>query len=71
MGSTDFINLAQTLVLALVAVAQVYTILILRNELRRAARVLSAMSDSIGEQSILRRRVDDLADDVAQLMLRD
>jgi hypothetical protein len=63
--STDFIDIARTFVLALVAVAQIYTILILRNELSRAAKVLHAMSMAMGEQSDLRRRMEDLEDEVA------
>jgi hypothetical protein len=71
MGSTNFIDIAQTFVLALVAVAQIYTILILRNELSRAAKVLHAMNMAIGEQSELKRRVNDLEDEVAGLTMRD
>jgi hypothetical protein len=70
MGRTDLIDLAQTFVLALVAVAQIYTILILRNELSRAAKVLHAMSMAMGEQSDLQRRVNDLEDEVAGLTMR-
>lgn len=67
MGSTDFIDVAQTFVLALVAVSQIYTILILRNELSRAAKVLHAMSMAMGEQSDLKGRVDDLEEEIAEM----
>jgi hypothetical protein len=70
MSSTDFIDIAQTFVLALVAVAQIYTILILRNELSRAAKVLHAMSMAMGEQTDLKRRVNDLENEVADLTMR-
>jgi hypothetical protein len=70
MSSTDFIDIAQTFVLALVAVAQIYTILILRNELSRAAKVLHAMSMAMGEQSDLKQRVNDLEDEVSELTMR-
>jgi hypothetical protein len=52
MSSTNFIDIAQTFVLALVAVAQINTILILRNELSRAAKVLHAMSMGWGSRAI-------------------
>ena len=66
----DFIDIGQTLVLAMVAVGQIYTILILRNELSRAAKVLHAMSMAIGEQSDLKRRMEVLEDNVAELTMR-
>ena len=55
----------------MVAVGQIYTILILRNELSRAAKVLHAMSMAIGEQSDLKRRMEVLEDNVAELTMRD
>ncbi|MBV8796764.1 MAG: hypothetical protein JO136_17670 [Hyphomicrobiales bacterium] len=67
MGSSDFIDVAQTCVLAFVAISQIYTILILRNELSRAAKVLHAMSMAMGEQSDLRRRIDELEEEVAEM----
>jgi hypothetical protein len=70
MNGTDFIDIAQTFVLALVAVAQIYTIIILRNELSRAAKVLHAMSLAMGEQSDLKQRVNDLEDEVSGLTMR-
>jgi hypothetical protein len=68
-SSVPFI-VAQTFVLGLVAVAQIYTILILRNELSRAPKVLHAMSMAMGEQSDLKRRVSDLEDEVEGLTMR-
>ena len=56
--------------MALVAVAQIYTILILRNELRRTANVLHGLSTAMGEQSDLKRRVTDLEEEVTGLMMR-
>ena len=50
MSTEDFVDIAQTSVLALVALAQIYTILILRNELSRAAKVLHGLSTAMGEQ---------------------
>jgi hypothetical protein len=70
MSTADFVDIAQTCVLALVAVAQIYTILILRNELRRAAKVLHGLSTAMGEQSDLKRRVTDLEEEVTGLMMR-
>ena len=70
MSTADFVDIAQTFVLALVAVAQIYTILILRNELRRAAKVLHGLSTAMGEQSDLKRRVTDLEEEVTGLMMR-
>ena len=70
MSSTNVIDIAQTFVLALVAVAQIYTILILRNELSRAAKVLHAMSMAMGEQTDLKRRVNDLENELADLTMR-
>jgi hypothetical protein len=67
MSSADFIDVAQTIVLALVAVAQIYTILILRNELSRAGKVLHALSNAMGEHSDLRHRMEVLVDDVVEL----
>jgi hypothetical protein len=58
MSITDFIEIAQTFVLAWL-IAHIYTTLILRNELGRAAKVLNAMSMATGEQSDLNRRVND------------
>ena len=70
MSTADFVDIAQTCVLALVAVAQIYTILILRNELRRTANVLHGLSTAMGEQSDLKRRVTDLEEEVTGLMMR-
>ena len=56
--------------LALVALAQIYTILILRNELSRAAKVLHGLSTAMGEQKDLNRRVTDLEEEVTGLMMR-
>jgi hypothetical protein len=70
MSSTNLVDIAQTLVLALVAVAQIYTILILRNELSRAAKVLHAMSMAMAEQTDLKRRVNDLENELADLTMR-
>jgi hypothetical protein len=67
----DFIDIGQTFVLAMVAVGRIYTILILPNELNRAAKVLHAMSMAIGEQSDLKRRMEVLEDNVAELTMRD
>jgi len=70
MSTADFVDIAQTYVLALV-VAQIYTILILRNELRRAAKVLHGLSTATGEQSDLKRRVTDLEEEITGLMMRE
>jgi phosphoglycerate-specific signal transduction histidine kinase len=44
--------------------------LILRNELSRVGKVLRALSTAMGEQSDLKRRVNDLEEEVTDLTMR-
>ena len=55
MSTADFVDIAQTFVLALVAVAQIYTILILRKNSGARPRFCTAWSTAMGEQSDLKR----------------
>jgi hypothetical protein len=70
MSSTDFINIAQTFVLALVGSPRfTQSSSCARNSVAQPT-ILHAMSMAMGEQSDLKRRVNDLENEVADLTMR-
>jgi hypothetical protein len=65
-----WIDVVQTFAIIVVALAQIYTMLILRAELRRTAAVSRAMGQAMGEQGDVRRRLDEMEDLLADLLMR-
>ena len=69
MGIGQWIDVGQTGVMGVMVAALLVVMLLLRGELRRSAGVMNAMMQAIGEQSDLRRRLEQVEDDVAQLVM--
>jgi len=69
MGAGQWIDVGQTGVMALMVAALIAIMLILRGELRRQSGMMQAMSRSMGEQSDLTRRLEQVEEDVAHLAM--
>jgi hypothetical protein len=60
----ELADVAQTIVLAMIALSQIYT---LRNMGAQMVKTTRSAGRAIGEQTELKRRVQNLEDEVAQL----
>jgi len=70
MSKGELVDLFQSAAMLLIAVTQVMIWLAIRNEMRRAASAVSAMSRAVGESSDTSRRVEQIEEDLADLVHR-
>jgi hypothetical protein len=70
MNVSEWVDVFQSATMLLIVVTQVGIWLLIRNEMRRAASAVNVMSRAMGEGSDLSRRVEQLEDDLAELVMR-